>query len=136
MIRLIVIFCSLFISACSIEATDDEMIANLKENRDIFQKMVRPNSDCNISQEPGPICRKLMKQANIFSVRSEPFLSGAVALDYNNFETENKGYLYSPSGNVEPLYENLDQKPQDLGHYQKGYKKISNEWYIFYEYLN
>ena len=136
MIRKLSLISTFLLSACSIEATDKDMIVHFEQNRNAFQELVGPKSDCLTSNKPGPVCLKLMKQLSVFSVGNEPFIKGAVSIDFKSFETENKGYLYSKSEAVKPLYENLDKMPSGLNPYQKGYKKISKNWYIFYEHLN
>ena len=130
------IILSCLVSSCGVEATDSEMINHFMENQEIFEAMVHADSDCHIDKKPGPTCKELMEELNISYIHPEPFIAGALVLDYKGFSSSNKGYLYSNNNEVTPLYNNLDRHPPDLGHYQKGHKAINSEWYIFYEYLN
>lgn len=136
MTRVLCLITTILVSGCSIEATDQEMVVHFEQNRESFVKLVALDSDCLKDDKPGPVCSKLMKQLNIFSVGKEPTIKEAIAIDFKSFETENKGYLFSKSENVKPIYQNLDTMPAGLGHYEKGYKQINKDWYIFYEYLN
>ena len=133
---LIFIITSLIITECSSEPNDAAMENHFKNNKDIFVEMVNSKSDCVSNTKPGPKCLELMKKTKIIFINKEQTISGAIALDYNAFTSNNKGYLYSPLNKPCPLYTNLNQRPNDLGSYQKGYKKIEDKWFIYYEHLN
>ena len=133
---LIIIFSSIIANGCSSEPNDAAMEAHFKSNKEIFEKMVSKDSDCLSNSKPGPKCKGLMKKTNIIFINSEQTIIGAIALDYNAFTSNNKGYLYSPLDKPKPIYANLDKSPNDLGAYQKGYKKIESNWFIYYEHLN
>lgn len=44
------------------------MIVHFEQNRNAFQELVGPKSDCLTSNKPGPVCLKLMKQLSVFPV--------------------------------------------------------------------
>ena len=133
---LLFILTSLILFGCSSEPNDAAMVSHFKNNKEIFEQMVNIKSDCISNSKPGPSCVELMEQTNIVFINKEQTISGAIALDYNEFTSNNKGYLYSPLSTPSPLYATLDKRPNDLGSYQKGYKKIEDKWFIYYEHLN
>jgi len=49
---------------------------------------------------------------------------------FNSFEIR-KGYTYSTQTLV-PIYDSLDKRPASLKAYEFGYKRISNDWYLYY----
>lgn len=46
-----------------------------------------------------------------------------------------KGYIFMPE-NPRPLYQSLNQRPDDLKSGVRGYRKINNEWYISFDESN
>lgn len=125
----------LFIIACSssIDATDIEMEDFFRTNKSSLTRLLNEN-DCISEGTKDAKCKALMKEMNIFSMHRDS-ASEAIFLDYNDFVTQNKGFVYSKEKLV-PLYANLDSRPNNLESYKKGYKEIEENWYIYYEYLN
>jgi len=99
-----------------------------------LNEMVSPDSDCLLANE-GPKCKALMKSLDIMGVSFLAFKDRVIGIESHGFTTHNKGLAYSKA-KIAPLYSNLDRRPADLEAYSKGFKKIDENWYIYYEYLN
>jgi len=48
---------------------------------------------------------------------------------------DSKGLIYRPE-NPSPLYKTLNERPHDLESGVRGYRKISDDWYITYDWHN
>lgn len=106
------------------------------KHKETLSKMVDSGSDCLVEKDEGPICLGLMKSIGVMGVYYADTDNEIIAIESHGFYTHNKGYAFSKDREPYPIYESLDKRPSNLGAYSKGYKKLENGWYIFYEYLN
>jgi len=139
-----------FSIAC-VKRTDDEyMLSHFEKHRSEFERLVEIAKPCcdgsdtiawdhDLKEESGKEeCVQLLKATETRGfVFGENFTSGTIeffpswgSLDYHCGRS--KGYMYSKN-KLSPIFQSLDEKPDDLKHYQTGYKPIAENWFIYYE---
>lgn len=81
-------------------------------------------------------CSALLAKVEADGVGIDPISGGVMIIpSLRGYSSPKKGYIFSPTA-LAPLYPSLDEHPPDLQPYQMGFKRIDENWYITYEYVN
>lgn len=143
--RYVAILFILALVGCSGSNTDAKMQSHYEKKKEYFSALVS-GTDCHFDKDKilfrsevtkeNSACLKLMAEVEANGVDIDPFSGRVVVYPFwLNFSSKQKGYVYSAE-ELTPLYPSLDEHPEDLHPYERGYKKIADKWYIYYEYVN
>jgi hypothetical protein len=124
----------------------DKLIQMLQEDKSvnwISEQFILP--EASLKPELKGQYLSLMSRAGVqyISIKSRTNVSGTSMIkgeknevgpiSFGTFDSSGvlKGYTYSTQ-TLSPTYDSLDERPVSLKVYEFGYKRISNDWYLYY----
>lgn len=133
------------LAGCSGPETDARMQRHYENRKEHFHNLVMA-PHCQIKKskilwrnedtEDNALCRELLTKIEADGVAIDPGSGGIMIIpSQRGYSSHQKGYIFSPKA-LAPLYPSLDEHPPDLQPYQMGFKRIDENWYITYEYVN
>ncbi|WP_145930977.1 hypothetical protein [Immundisolibacter cernigliae] len=132
-------------AGCSGPQTDAEMRSLYESKKEYFTALVS-GIDCNVKksgilwrsekEQSSTACLDILEKARIDGIGIDPISQGIMLFPSGRgYSSHQKGYVYSEK-ELEPQFTSLDVRPNELQPYQRGFKKIDENWYITYEYVN
>jgi hypothetical protein len=133
------------LAGCTGPQTDAELQRNYDRNRVHFSTLAE-GTVCAIGlhgilwrrnvTETTAACVELLDKIDAAGVGQDPFSEGIIVYPSgSNYSSHQKQYVFTKK-KVTRLYSSLDKMPVDLQPYVRGYRKIDENWYISYEYVN
>ena len=141
----VLVTCIFIIQACSSQLTDDRLSELLIDTKSQLEQLVAISSACldresrilwaNDSKGGGAQCREIMREIGIEGMSKDHSGSISFYVADGKYSSHQKGLIFSQTRML-PTFDSLDRKPPGIHRYERAYKLVQENWYIYYEYDN